>query len=189
MDELDALGPVEVFRSAERLGGDFETQLVTRVPQSQVTGSYGVCVLPDGTYEPGADLLMVPGGSWAARGERGAWGEAQRGDWLPLLKAADGRAVLAGVCSGTMLLAYAGVVGSRRANTHHTAWDDLRGTGATLVTDRVVDDGDLITAGGVTCGIDLALWIVERYGGRELADAIATRMVYERARPTTAPAD
>jgi transcriptional regulator GlxA family with amidase domain len=183
IDEMDALGPLEVLRSAERNGADFRTRLVTRTPQPQVTASYGLRFLPDAVYSPGADLLVVPGGGWAARASDGAWGEVQRGDWLPLLAEASERSAVAGVCSGTMLLAHAGVVGSRRANTHHTAWDDLAATGAQLVTDRVVDDGSLITCGGVSSGIDLALWIVERFAGRELADRTATRMEYARTRP------
>ena len=81
-----------------------------------------------------------------------------------------------------MLLAHAGIVESRRAGTHHTAWD-LRATGATLVKDRVVDDGDLVTSGGVTSGIDLALWLVEREFGRDLAQRTAARMEYPRAVP------
>lgn len=183
LDEMDALGPLEVLRSAERAGADFQTQLVTRTPQAHVTASYGLRFLPDGSFTPGADLVIVPGGGWAVRADTGAWGEAQRGDWLPLLAEAAHHAVMAGVCSGTMLLAHAGIIGERRANTHHTAWSDLQETGATLVTDRVVDDGNLMTAGGVTSGIDLALWVVERFAGRELADRIAERMEYERSRP------
>lgn len=56
-------------------------------------------------------------------------------------------------------------------------------TGATLVKDRVVDDGDLVTSGGVTSGIDLALWLVEREFGHDLAKRTATRMEYHRALP------
>jgi transcriptional regulator GlxA family with amidase domain len=52
--------------------------------------------------------------------------------------------------------------------------------GATLVTDRVVDDGDLVTSGGVTSGIDLARWLVEREFGRDLAERTAARMEYPR---------
>jgi len=56
------------------------------------------------------------------------------------------------------------------------------------VRDRVVDDGELITAGGVTSGIDLALWIVERFGSLRLANGVAEQMEYSRARPQGAPA-
>lgn len=185
VDELDALGPLEVLRSAARAGADFGIRLVTRTPQAYVTGSHGLRFVPDATYSPGADLLLVPGGGWAVRSAVGTWGEVQRGDWLPLLKQAQvGGAVLAGVCTGTMLLAHAGVVDSRRATTHRSAWAELAATSARLVAERVVDDGDLVTCGGVTSGLDLALWLVERYAGRQLADDVAERMEYDRTRPT-----
>jgi transcriptional regulator GlxA family with amidase domain len=184
-DELDALGPLEVLRSAAALGADVRARLVTLSAQDLVVGSHGISVVPDGVLEVGAaDVLVVVGGGWAVRAEQGAWGEVQRGDALPVLaEAASGSRLVAGVCTGTMLLAHAGVVGSRRAGTHHTAWDDLAATGATVVRDRVVDDGDLITSGGVTSGIDLALWLVERECGRELAEQVATILEYERAVP------
>ena len=185
LDEMDALGPLEVLRSAGKLGAELRARLVTRRRQPVVQGSYGLRFVPDDVYQPGqADVVLVPGGAWAARAERGAWGEVQRGHWLPLLAdAARTTSIMAGVCTGTMLLAHARVVGDRRAGTHHTAWPDLAATGAKLVKDRVVDDGDLITSGGVTSGIDLALWLLEREFATDLADQVATRMEYTRARP------
>ena len=185
LDEMDAIGPMEVLRSAGEAGADVTVRLVTRTPQSLVTGAYGLRFVPDGTFVPGAaNIVIVAGGGWAARADTGAWGEVQRGDLLPLLAdAAKTADVMAGVCTGTMLLAHAGVVGNRRAGTHHSAWEDLRATGATLVKDRVVDDGDLVTSGGVTSGIDLALWLVEREFGHDLAERGASRMEYPRAVP------
>lgn len=185
LDEMDAVGPMEVLRSAGRAGADVTVRLTTRTEQEVVTGAYGLRFVPDAVFTPGeADLIIVTGGGWAARAERGAWGEVQRGDWLPLLaQAAAATDVIAAVCTGTMLLAHAGVIGKRRAATHHTAWEDLQATGATLVTDRVVDDGNLVTSGGVTSGIDLALWLVEREFGHALAERVATRMEYPRATP------
>src|SRR5581483_12001282 len=127
----------------------------------------------------GADVLVVPGGGWIARADRGAWAEAERGDWLPLLKAAaDGGAVMAGVCTGVMLLARAGVIGDRPATTHQAARADLEAAGVKVLDDRVVDAGGLVTAGGVTSGIDLGLHLVDRFAGREAALAEATRLEY-----------
>ncbi len=187
-DELDAIGPYEVFRNAAQGGGDFTVQLVTHQPTDVVAGSHGLRVVPDGHFAPGADMILVPGGSWLARSDVGVWGEVQRGAWLPpLAAAAQQGTVMASVCTGAMLLAHAGVIGHRRAGTHRSAWDDLAATGATVVRDRVVDDGDLVTAGGVTSGLDLALWMVERFGSVGLANAVADQMEYGRARPTTAP--
>jgi len=184
LDEMDALGPLEVFRSAKAAGADITVRLVTRVQSAEVTGAFGLRFLPDSTYEPGADVLVVPGGGWAARAKRGVWAEVQEGSWLPLLAdAAHQVRVMAGVCTGTMLLAHAGVVGTRRASTHHTALAELADTGAHVVNERVVDEGTLVTSGGVTAGIDLAFWIVERFTDQEFADGLARRMEYQRVRP------
>jgi transcriptional regulator GlxA family with amidase domain len=189
LDELDAVGPLEVFRRAAMLGGELEVRLVTRELQAEVRGAFGLGLAPDETYEPGAaDIVVVPGGGWLARAEVGAWGECRRGHWLTLLALAASTArIIAGVCTGTLLLAYAGVVKGRCATTHRDAWSDLSRTGATVRAERVVDDGDLVTCGGVTSGIDLALWLVERECSVELAERVAGHMEYTRTRPPIGP--
>jgi transcriptional regulator GlxA family with amidase domain len=90
---------------------------------------------------------------------------------------------MAGVCTGTLLLAHAGVVGDRRAATHHDARADLAGLGVHVVDDWVVDEGSLVTSGGVTSGIDLALWLVERWFGAPRAGGIAAALEYPRFAP------
>jgi len=65
--------------------------------------------------------------------------------------------------------------------THHGAVEELRETGADVVDARVVDDGDVLTAGGITAGIDLALWLVEREWGHEVACEVENAMEYERS--------
>ncbi len=180
VDEIDAIGPLEVLRSAAAFGADIATRLVTHDARAVITGAFGLRFEPDGMYEPGtADITIVTGGGWATRNDVGAWGEVQRGDWLALLAETHrhGR-ILAGVCTGTLLLAHAGVVGQRRAATHHRARTDLAATGATVLHDRVVDDGDLVTAGGVTSGLDLALHLVAREVSPEIARRVAERMEY-----------
>jgi transcriptional regulator GlxA family with amidase domain len=185
LDELDALGPMEVFRTADSFGAGLTARLVTRMSQDLVTGAHGLRFAPDGVLEPGrADILVVPGGGWGTRAQAGAWAEVQRGDLLEVLRAAAaGARITAGVCTGTMVLAHAGLLGDRRASTHRSALADLAATGATAVTERVVDDGDLVTSGGVSSGIDMALWLVERECGAELADRVAEHMEYPRTRP------
>jgi transcriptional regulator GlxA family with amidase domain len=80
-----------------------------------------------------------------------------------------------------MALASAGLVEGRRATTHHDAWNDLRSFGAEVVEERFVDEGDLLTAGGVTSGLDLALHIVEQVAGASVAARVANEIEYERA--------
>ena len=179
VDELDAVGPLEVLRGAAAQGADLAVRLVTRTEPLEVTGHHGLRMQADAVYSPGADILLVPGGGWLARAEAGAWGEAERGDWLPLIKAAAERGVLlAAVCTGTMLLARAGVIGARPATTHHLVRADLEAAGVSVVDERVVDAGGLVTAGGVTSGIDLALHLVERLVSTEAAVQQAALLEY-----------
>jgi transcriptional regulator GlxA family with amidase domain len=181
-DELDAIGPLEVLRNAATGGADLEVALVSLDGAAEVTGSHGLRVRPDGRLDPDrTDLLVVPGGGWNDRASQGAWAEAERGE-LPAAIAAGHRAgaQVATVCTGAMLATAAGLTRGRPAITHRGAVDDLRASGAQVVEARVVDDGDLVTAGGVTSGIDLALWLVERHFGTELAEAVAAEMEHPR---------
>jgi len=182
MDELDAVGPLEVLRSAAERGAPFDVQLVTLEPQPRIRCAHGLALVPDGVCRDNADILIFPGGGWVARSAKGARTEAESGRWVPVIDAAEARgAILASVCTGAMILASAGALTNRRATTHHGAWSDLEAAGATLVRERVVDDGDRITAGGVTSGIDLGLWLVERFAGREMAVQIAENLEYRAA--------
>ncbi|MEM4781830.1 MAG: DJ-1/PfpI family protein [Halalkalicoccus sp.] len=179
-DELDAIGPYEVFRTAAEAGGDLAASMVTREPTERVTASHGLRVEPDGVLgEP--DLLVVPGGGWSARNNRGTWGEYERNDLPPLIaRRYDHGATVASVCTGAMLLEKAGILDGRPAVTHASALGDLRETEANVIEARVVDTGDVLTAGGVTSGIDLALWLVEREVGEGIAKRVGTTLEYER---------
>lgn len=181
-DELDVFGPYEVLAAAGAATGRFGVRLVTVTQCTAITGSHGARIVPHGVLSDEIDLLIVPGGGWNSRAQNGARAEAAR-DELPDAIAARhaGGARIASVCTGAMLLAAAGLLNGRPATTHHAAIDDLRAAGATVIEDtRVVDDGDLITAGGVTSGIDLALWIAELELGPQAAATLARELEYER---------
>jgi transcriptional regulator GlxA family with amidase domain len=185
-DELDAIAPFEVLRAAAQAGAEFQTRLLTLAPQMEVEAANGLRMRPDGALallgeDERPDVLVVPGGGWNARKPRGARAEAERGEVPAEVKRLHGAGTtLAGVCTGGMLIATAGLLEGRPAVTHHLALADLRATGANLVDARVVDDGDIVTAGGVTSGLDLALWLVERFAGHEIAHRIESQLEYER---------
>jgi transcriptional regulator GlxA family with amidase domain len=80
-----------------------------------------------------------------------------------------------------ILVAAGGLLDGRPATTHHDDFDDLEGKAAPVIRDaRVVDDGDIITSGGVTSGLDLALWLAEKHIGPEVANRAAAGMEYRR---------
>jgi transcriptional regulator GlxA family with amidase domain len=179
-DELDAIGPYEVFRTAAAFGADVDASLQTLVPSEQVTASHGLRVEPDDVLIGTPDLVLVPGGGWNDRAETGTRAEYQDGQ-LPdrLATLHDGGAVVASVCTGAMLLADAGLLEGRPATTHEAAKDDLRDYDVDVRDDRFVDDGTILTAGGVTSGIDLALHVVERECSPGVAERVAEEIEYD----------
>lgn len=195
VEELDAVGPYDVFGAAAQRGADWTVELLATAPTGRVTGSKGLRVEPDGVLDAGdpPEFLVVPGGGWNDRAETGAWAAAHDEELCETLRAvhADGTTLLA-VCTGAMVLATAGLLDGRPAVTHAGAVDELAETADVVEADagatgtwqgrpRVVDDGDVVTSGGVTAGIDLALWVVEREWGAAVADAVATELEHERA--------
>lgn len=199
-EPLDAVGPYEVLSiGADRLSASasgsaagtdpdpgFETSLCTADMAERVTSAYGMTVESHGSVaELDPDLLVVPGGGWNDRAETGTWAEAERGVIPDLLaeRAAAGTTV-AGVCTGGMLLERAGLLEGKPAVTHAGALEDLRDTGTEVVDARVVDAGDVLSCGGVTSGLDLALYILEREYGDDLAAAVARSIEHERRGPT-----
>jgi Transcriptional regulator containing an amidase domain and an AraC-type DNA-binding HTH domain len=181
-DELDAVAPYEVLRAAGRRGAPFEVELAHLDGPREVQGSQGLLVQATARLAERLDLLVVPGGRWSDNASPiGARVEAERG-LLPKAIAGlhDGGATIASVCTGAMLLVAAGLMRGRPATTHHVAKYALKASGAELIDARVVDDGEVITAGGVTSGLDLGLWLVERTAGAVLALELERHLEYER---------
>jgi len=181
VDEIDFIGPYEVFRRAAKLVPALEVRLATLEPQAQVTAANGLRFLPDGVLDEAADLLVVPGGGWAARAPTGIRPEVERGVLPEKIRSAHSRgAMIAGICTGGMAVAAAGLLRGRPAITHRSAVEDLRAFGAQVTEARIVDDGEIVTCGGVTSSIDLALWLAERLWGAEVAGQIASGIEYTR---------
>lgn len=180
-DELDAIGPYEVFANAVSAGADCSVSLRTVERTETVTASHALTIEPDGPLSAvDPNLLVVPGGGWNDRSAVGAWSVAEAGTIPDLLaEYHDDGVTLAGVCTGGMILAHAGVLDGRPAVTHRGAIADLQETDAEVVDARVVDDGEVLTAGGVTSGLDLAFHLVEREFGEEIAAQVSTEMEYE----------
>jgi transcriptional regulator GlxA family with amidase domain len=175
VDEIDVFGPFEVLA-----GTGFEVELVGVEAPGRIATQRGVR-LETVTALGHPDAVIVPGGGWLSRAPEGAHAQAQRGILPSTLAAlAPSLDFIASVCTGSMLLAAAGLLHHRHATTNRNVHDELREQGVEVVDERVVDDGDIITAGGLTAGIDLGLWIVERELGTAAADRRARSIEYER---------
>ncbi|SEE06706.1 DJ-1/PfpI family protein [Streptomyces sp. TLI_105] len=182
VEELDFAAPYEVFSGA----GFFtprpvEVRYVSATGARAVTAAYGTVVRGIRPWAPEeADLLVVPGGGYARRDSPGVWAETDRGT-LPRALAAAGRPglTISALCTGVMLLSAAGLTKGRPCTTHHKAKPDLAQQGGLVKNARVVDDGDLVTAGGITSGLELALWLVRRELGADPATNLEEMLEYE----------
>jgi cyclohexyl-isocyanide hydratase len=142
--------------------------------EPEIADETGLVVKPDSVYEDLAafDLLYVPGGL----GTRALMDDARLLDYL---KTGGAERPLASVCTGALLLGRAGYLRGRRATTHHRAYELLRPLCREVVTDRrIVDEGRVVTAGGVASSLDLGLYLVEKFWGADARVRIAAQMEY-----------
>ncbi len=182
-DDLDAIGPHEVFSKAQDLGEPFFSSLVVLSPPSDIFTSSGIDLKIKAALDLHAcDLLVIPGGGWANRSEQGAWKEFQKGKIPEVIQQAHAAGIkIASVCTGALLVAKTGLLKNRPATTHQSAREDLEKLGALVKEQRVVDEGDILSSGGITSGIDLALWILEKFGSAELSQQVSEQLEYERS--------
>ncbi|WP_144123494.1 DJ-1/PfpI family protein [Catellatospora sichuanensis] len=192
-DSLDVIAPYEVLAAAGAVTDRaIDVELVSAEGPRTVPSGLGLLTLQATTrLDPQrADLIVVPGAAGLLPGD----GEPAD-DSIPVIlgrtletglptllaQALDRDGVtVATVCGGSMILAMAGLLENRPATTHHLGMDLLGATGAVPVDARVVDDGDLVTAAGVTSGLDLGLYLLDRELGPETALAVERLFAYER---------
>jgi len=180
VEELDFVGPWEVFGQAERVSpGSFETKLLS-LDGKGIRTAYGlkVDVMAAARDALPLDLLVVPGG-------RGARREMKNPEMLDLLRSVrPGKTLVASVCTGALVLAAAGFLDGKRATTHWAALEDLRAFPTVTVDHRrYIDLGDVVTSAGISAGIDMALHLVEQFLGKEKASEVAERMEYHEGLP------
>lgn len=182
VEVLDFAGPYEVFTCATRVArlrdpqaeAPFEVCTVAAAREA-VRARAGLQVWPDHALDEHGplDVVLVPGGVV----DRELGHHAITGWIARMAKQAE---LTASVCTGALLLAQAGLLQGRPATTH---WDDIELLRAypsvqVLPQRRWTDDGDIVTSAGISAGIDMSLYLVQRFAGRELALATARRMDY-----------
>jgi transcriptional regulator GlxA family with amidase domain len=172
---IDVSGPWEALQDAEVGHGAGSFELFTVAGSTEpVTGSGGLTVKPSYAYSdaPQPHVVVIPAHN----------GTSETVEWIRhVARRAD---LIMSVCTGAFVLAQTGLLDGKTATTHHQSWDDFEATfpRVTLLRGRrYVEHEHVATAGGLTSGIDLALRVVERYLGRDTADATASYMEYRRA--------
>ncbi len=171
---LDFVGGYDALRRVAALGVDptVKHRIIGTAPE--IADENGLVMKPDSVYEDlrDFDLLYVPGG----------FGTRQLVDderCIAYLRSWGTTRPLASVCTGSLLLGRAGYLTGKRATTNHAAFDLLRQYCANVVTDRrIVDEGLVVTAGGVSSSLDLGLYLVEKFWGQPAREKIAAKMEY-----------
>jgi cyclohexyl-isocyanide hydratase len=183
--QLDFAGPVQFL---SRLPGG--NVFVVSKDGAAVTTDSGFSIVPGGSFAdcPQADIICVPGG----HGVRDAIADPAIIDFVR--DQARGATWVTSVCTGSFILGAAGLLEGKRASTHWAYTHLLPLFGATHEAARVVRDGNLVTAGGVTSGIDFALELIAMISGEGVARSIQLALEYDPAppfkggTPDTAPA-
>lgn len=183
VEELDWVGPWEVLTSWATHFPDDGVRVFTVADTTDVvTCAKGARVLPDVTWDdaPSFDVLVYPGG----QGTRPQLGDERIR--ARVRQAAESGALLTSVCSGALVYADAGLLDGRPATTHWAALDELAAISPDIEIRkdvRWVDDGDIVTAAGVSAGIDMALHLVRRLHSEGRAREVRAFIQYDPEPP------
>jgi len=172
---LDAVGPYEVL---SRLPDANLTFVATEAGPTR-TDTKALALVADATLAdvPHPDILLVPGGP----GQNEAEKDEAILDWLRT--AHETTTWTTSVCTGSLVLGAAGLLEGKRATTYWLALDELAKYGATPTAERVVIDGKVVTAAGVSSGIDMALTLAAEVGGADLAQMLQLGIEYDPQPP------
>lgn len=174
VEELDFVAPFEVLSYINKIQSNSTKVLLIAPTLEPVHAFNGLRVLPDVSLEncPNLDILLFPGGNG-------------RTQWMKepsiqefINKHKEEVTYLASVCTGAFFLAEAGVLLGREATTYHSAFDELSRYGVNVVSSKVVHDGKIITAGGVSSGIELGFYLLRELFGVALAQEVAEKIEY-----------
>ena len=175
LTQLDFTGPLQVLARLPQ-----STTHIVAKSAAPVPSDCGLSLVPTHTFAncPPLDLICVPGG---VNGVIGAIGDRETVEFVRA-QAANAKYVTS-VCTGAFVLGVAGLLKGRRVTTHWAYTDLLALVGAVHEKARIVKDGNLITAGGVTSGIDFALSVVAEIAGETTAQSIQLGIEYDPAPP------
>jgi transcriptional regulator GlxA family with amidase domain len=175
-EELDFVGPWEIFTFLRHFDADLCEVFTVSERGGEVRCAKGLRVLADYSFEtaPRADIILIPGG----QGTRTEVDNPRMIEYVQ--RAADGAELVTSVCTGSFVLERAGLLTGKRATTHWASIDRFRALGTVEVVgdERFVDQGRIVTSAGVSAGIDMALYLVGRLWGPDLARKVQKGVEY-----------
>ena len=175
VEELDFVGPFEVLNYVNKIQPDSVNVLLIAESVAPITAFNGMRIIPDVTIEsaPILDVLVVPGG----KGRLVAMKNTVLTDFIR--KQLSTAKYITSVCTGAFLLAEAGLLTGKKATTYHTAFEELETYAVEALAKKVVQDGKIITAGGVSSGIELGLYVLKQLFNVQLAQEVADKIEYQ----------
>lgn len=193
VEVLDFTGPFEIFGVAgKQSGGEGHFEVFTVAEKSSISARNNLVVAPTYTFEncPTPDILLIPGGGGFRKAGDGSQGipfgsrrEMNNEKLLTWVREMNEKVeLLLSVCTGSLILAKAGLLEGLSATTHFKAVEQMRevAPNTTLFPEkRWIDNGRIILSAGVSAGIDMSLYVVSKLHGKEVADATATYIQYD----------
>jgi len=181
VEVLDFAGPFEVFSvTNEHNNNDLFNVILISVNEEIINAKNGLKVVSDSSVNDvnNLDILLIPGG----QGARPLVYNSEFIHWVQSIS--KNCELVLSVCTGALILAKAGILNGLKATTHHQAYGELRQLVAnTEIIEgdiRFVDNGKVITSGGISAGIDMSFHVIDRFFGKEVSNKTANYMEYRR---------
>lgn len=174
VEELDFVAPFEVLSYSNKITPDSTRVLLIAENSDPIEAFNGMKVIPHTTLAtcPPLDIIVVPGG-------KGRLAAMRNTAITEFIRAQSHHAKFtASVCTGALILAATGLLANKKATTYHTAFDELKTYTVDVLTQKVVQDGRIITSAGVSSGIELGLYLLKLLFGASMAQEVADKIEY-----------
>jgi len=174
VEELDFVGPFEVLSYVNKIQPSSTKVLLVTETVGPICAFNGMKVIPDTTLQdcPVLDILIVPGG-------KGRFAAMKNIPFIEFIQQQMTTAsYVTSVCTGALLLAEAGLLTGKKATTYHTAFSELESYGVQVISSKVVRDEKIITAGGVSSGLELGFYLLKQLFGSSLSQEVARKIEY-----------
>jgi cyclohexyl-isocyanide hydratase len=175
VEELDFVGPFEVLSYINKVRADSTKVLVVAESLEPLSGFNGLKIIPDTTLQecPPLEIIVAPGG----KGRLAAMKNLAIRQFI--LRQRGSARYVTSVCTGAFLLAEAGLLTGKKATTYHTAFAELAAYSVDVVAAKVVRDGNIVTAAGVSSGLELGFYLLRELFGDDLSQEVARKIEYD----------
>jgi len=175
VEELDFVGPFEILSCVNKIQPNSTKVMLVAEAADPICAFNGMKIIPDTTIEecPALDILVVPGGKGRVLAMKNTAIKDFIKKQMPTAK------YITSVCTGAFLLAEAGLLKGKTATTYHTAFSELEAYSVQVLSKKIVHDGNIITAGGVSSGIELGFYLLKQLFGLAISQEVAHLVEYD----------